>query len=230
MTTALDLISRSLRLLGVYAKGEVPSPDETQDGLAVLNGLMASLSNTPLVYAKTLDTIPLTGGVASITVGPSGTTVTDRPVQVLDDSYVSTGSADYPLLVLTEQQYSDIPVKTTQGIPDGIYPRMNMPDVQLAFYPVPQSGLTLKLWSIKQLQTFPTLTTVASLPPGYEFALGYFLAEALAPEYDKPVPPEVKAQANRSRNSLALANLDVPMLKTAPQVTGGGHFNVLTNR
>lgn len=30
-TTALDLIKRALRLLGVYAIGETPSPDEGQD-------------------------------------------------------------------------------------------------------------------------------------------------------------------------------------------------------
>lgn len=230
MTTALDYIKRSLRLLGVYAKGEEPSPDESQDGLAVLNGLMGALSNTPLVYAKTLDTIPLAAGVGSITVGPSGTTVTTRPVEVLDATYVSTGFADYPLTPLTEEQYSAIPVKTTQGIPDGIRARMNMPDIELAFYPVPLAGLTLKLWSIKQLQTFPSLTTQASLPPGYDFFVPYFLAEALSAEYDRPVPPEVKAQANRGRLSLGLANLDVPMLQTAAQVTPSGHFNVLTNR
>jgi hypothetical protein len=120
-----------------------------------LNAMMAALSNTPLVYAKTLDTIALTAGVASITVGPSGTTVTTRPVQVLADSYLTNGSVSYPLDVFTQDQYSAVPVKTTQGIPTSITPLMLMPDAQLTFYPVPIGGLTLNLWSMKALSTLP---------------------------------------------------------------------------
>jgi hypothetical protein len=228
MTTALDLISRSMRLLGVYAIGEAPSADESVSGLAALNGLMGSLSNTPMVYAKTLDTIALTGGVASITVGPSGTTVTDRPVQVLDESYLVNGDVTYALSLFNGQQYSDISVKSTQGIPEAMWPLMNMPDVQLTFYPVPNAGLTLKLWSVKALQTFPALTTTVSLPTGYEGALPFWLAEVWAAELQVPVPASVDKLAKRYRNELGLTNLVIPMLKTNQPVVSG-HYNVLTN-
>lgn len=226
MTTALDLISRSLRLLGVYAKGESPDPSETSDGLSTLNALMGSLSNTPLVYAKTLDTIALTAGVSSITVGPSGTTITTRPVQVLADSYLTNGSVSYPLNVFSQDQYSAIPVKTTQGIPTSITPLMVMPDAQLTFYPVPSGGFTLNLWSMKALSSFPTLTTTVSLPPGYEAAIPAFLAEELAPEYQMPVPQAVQILAKRHRRNLADANVSMPILKTPFR---SSHFNILTN-
>jgi hypothetical protein len=226
VTTALDLISRSLRMLGVYAKGESPDPSESADALMALNALMGSLSNTPLVYAKTLDTIALTAGVSSITVGPSGTTVTTRPVQVLADSYLTNGSVSYPLDVFTQDQYSAVSVKTTQGIPESITPLMLMPDAQLTFYPVPIGGLTLNLWSMKALSGFPTLTTTASLPPGYEAAIPPFLAEELAPEYQMPVPPAVQVLARRHRRNLANANVSMPILKTPFR---SSHFNILTN-
>jgi hypothetical protein len=229
VTTALDLISRSLRLLGVYAKGESPDPSETSDGLAVLNALMGALSTTPLVYAKSLDTIALSAGVSSITVGPSGTTITDRPMEVLAESYLTNGSVSYPLRIYTDQQYSDIPVKSTQAIPTAVWPLMSMPNVQLTFYPVPIGGLTLNLWSVKQLQTFPSLTTVVSLPPGYEAALPSFLAEELAPEYGlDDVPPAVQRMIRRHRRNLEAENLNAPMLKQ-PAEMGRYHFNILTN-
>jgi hypothetical protein len=228
MTTALDLISRSLRLLGVYAKGETPDADESADGLSALNALMGSLSNTSLVYAKTLDTIALAGGVASITVGPSGSTITDRPVRVLDESYLTNGDVTYALRLFTQQQYSDVAVKTTQGIPGAVWPLMNMPDVQLTFYPVPIAGLTLNLWSIKQLQTFPALTTEVSLPPGYDDLLPLELAEAIGPEYERELAPASQRRLRRLRADIALTNLEVPMLKR-PSDLRGGHFNVLTN-
>jgi hypothetical protein len=225
VTTALDLISRSLRMLGVYAKGESPDASESADALMALNAMMGALSNTPLVYAKTLDTIPLTAGVASITVGPSGTFATARPVQILADSYLASGNVTYPLHLFTQDQYSDILVKDTRAVPESITPLMTMPDVQLTFWPVPIGGLTLNLWSIKQLQTFPALTTAVSLPPGYEEAVPALLAKRLAPEYQVSLSQEVKELIREAKHNLALANLDVPMLK----LPTAGHFNILTN-
>lgn len=228
MTTALDIIKRSMRLLGVYAIGETPSPDESQDGLTALNALMGSLSNTPMVYAKTLDTIPLTGGVSSITVGPSGTTVTVRPIEVLDESYITNGNVTYPLLIFTGKQYSDVMVKSTTAIPTAIWPLMNMPDVQLTFWPVPIGGLTLNLWSTKLLQTFPGITTLVSLPPGYDDFLAYELADAIGPEYDSQLQPAAVLRLRRLRSNIERKNLVVPMLQK-PVDQRFGHYNILNN-
>ena len=228
MTTALDVIKRSMRLLTVYAIGETPSADESQDSLTALNALMGSLSNTPMVYAKTLDTISLTGGVSSITVGPSGTTVTARPIQVLDESYITNGNVTYPLLIFTDKQYSDVMVKTTQAIPTAIWPLMNVPDVQLTFWPVPIGGLTLKLWSTKLLQTFPSLTTVVSLPDGYEDYLAYELADAIGPEFDAELSVAGMRRLLRLRSNIEKTNLMVPMLQK-PVDQRFGHYNILNN-
>lgn len=228
MATALDIIKRSMRLLGVYSIGEAPSSDESQDSLTALNALMGSLSNTPMVYAKTLDTIALTGGVSSITVGPSGTTATVRPIEVLGESYISNGNVTYPLLIFTDKQYSDVMVKTTQAIPTAIWPLMNMPNVQLTFWPVPISGLTLNLWSTKLLQTFPSLTTVVSLPDGYEDYLAYELADAIGPEFDQELSPASMLRLRRLRSNIERTNLVVPMLKK-PVDQRFGQYNILTN-
>jgi hypothetical protein len=227
--TALDIIKRALRLLGVYATGEEPDASETADALKVLNALMGSLSNTPLVFAKTRDVIALTAGVSSITVGPSGSTVTDRPMRVLDESYIQSGSTTYPLRVFTDQQYSDVGVKDTQGYPEAIWPLMGMPDVTLTFFPVPTGGLTLYLWSVKQLEGFPALTSEASLPPGYVDLLGLELAKAIAPEYQKALPVQAEERRRALRRDLAVMNLEVPMLAHRNDFACG-HFNVLTNR
>ena len=212
MTTALDIIKTSLRLLGVYSKGEEADPDETSDGLAALNALMGSMSNTPLVYAKTLDSIALTAGVASITVGPGTTPGQLRPVRVLEDSYIQHGEMTYPLSVFTEQQYGDIALKNTQGIPEVIWPLMSMPDAQITFWPVPTSGLTLKLWSIKALSSFPTLTTEVSLPPGYEDLLPLELAKAISSEYQTALPRDAEERRRGLRRALKRTNLQVPQI------------------
>jgi hypothetical protein len=225
LATALDIIKRSLRLLGVYALGEEPSASEAQDALTAMNALMGTLSNGAMIYAKTLDTIAIAAAQASVTVGPTGTTVTARPVRVLDESYTVIDGVSYPLDVVTLQEYNDISVKATGGIPVALWPQMDMPDVTLTFWPVPAVAMTLNLWSDKLLASFPALTTTVSLPPGYEDGLAFILAETLAPEYQVAVPPQVKIGAGRSRRILKRTNLQIPKQRLdVPGMWGGGYY------
>lgn len=226
MATALDVIKRSMRMLGVYSIGEDPSPEESQDSLTALNAFLGTMANSPqLIYAKTLDTINLAATVASVTVGPSGGTITTRPVEVLPESYIVLGGVSYPLGVWTLQQYNDIAVKATQGIPAGIWPQMDMPNITLTLWPVPSEAMTLNLWSNKQVTTFPTLTTTVTLPPGYEDMLAYLLAEAMAPEFEVEVPAAVLRGAGRARRVLKRTNLQVPRLSMPAVVVGGGYVD-----
>jgi hypothetical protein len=222
--TALDVIKRSMRMLGVYPMGEEPSADEARDCLTALNALMGTLSNTGLVYAKTLDTIALSAGDSSLTIGPSGDTVSDRPVQVLPQSYILLDDVSYPVEILTLQRYNALGVKDTQGIPCGIWPQMGMENVTLTLWPVPDQAMTLKLWSVKEIATFTALNTQVLMPPGYEDALAYLLAEAIAPEYERPLPREVERGVGRSRRLLKRTNLEVPQLSMPAEVLGYPQF------
>jgi hypothetical protein len=212
-TTSLDIIKRSMRLLGVYAIGEDPTDAEAQDGLTALNALIGSFSNeTLLVYAKTLDSISLAQGTSSVAVGPSGTTVTTRPVHVLTDSYISVNGVDYPLELWTEQQYNSIGVKSMQGLPAGIWVKPDMPDVTVCLWPVPSEAMTLKLWSAKPITGTLTLATSLSLPPGYERMLAYVLAEDMAPEYQVEPSPTVVRKASAARKVLKRTNAEIPQM------------------
>lgn len=62
MATALDLITRALRKLGVYAAGEDPDAEDAEDCLAALNDMLAGwsingidLAHTTLVLTDVLD-------------------------------------------------------------------------------------------------------------------------------------------------------------------------------
>lgn len=213
MATALDVIKRSLRLLGVYAIGETPSADEGQDGLTALNALVGSLSNSSgLIHARTVDSIPVSAGTASVTVGPSGVFVTTRPVNVLDDSYVDIAGVSYPLSLLAQSEYSDIASKALQGIPRGLWVDAKMPNITVTMYPVPDQALTLKLVSGKLISSFPALTTAVSLPDGYERMLAYLLAIEIAPEYERDAPLSVVRIAADARRVIKRTNLEIPSL------------------
>lgn len=226
MTTALDIIKRSMRLLQVYAIGEEPSSDEAQAGLTALNALVQSWGNSPLlIHAQSLDQIPLTAGTGSYIVGPGlGGFVTARPMEVLEASFVRFQGVDYPLSVLTLDDLNAIPVKTISGIPTGVYAHMDMPNITLTLYPVPSQAMTLHLWSVKAVPEFPGLTSSVILPPGYEQALAFLLAETLAPEYETQPSAQVMREAARVRRAIKRTNLQVPRLNMPFGVPMGGDY------
>ena len=45
MTTPLDIITRAMKDIGALAAGENPTADEAQDGLDMLNDMIAQWSN-----------------------------------------------------------------------------------------------------------------------------------------------------------------------------------------
>lgn len=212
MATALDVIKRSLRMLGVYAIAEDLSAEEAQDALAVLNALLAEVGNGALVYAKTLDAIPLAANQPSVTVGPSGSTITARPVRVLSESYITLSGVSYPLKVFTLQEYNSVAVKADSGIPAGIWVQPAMPNITVTPWPIPSQAMTLNLWSDKVVTSFPALTTTVSLPPGYENALPAMLAIEIAAEYEVEPPASVVLAAQRGRRVIKRTNLQVPRL------------------
>ncbi|NBX88222.1 MAG: hypothetical protein EBQ97_06865, partial [Bacteroidetes bacterium] len=72
-TTAGDQINRALRLLGVLAEGETPSPSVSQDSLTALNQMIESWNTERLSVFSTIDQI-VNWPVNSInaTLGPTG--------------------------------------------------------------------------------------------------------------------------------------------------------------
>lgn len=218
MATSIEIISRAMRLLGVYDIGETIQPEESNTGLVALNGLIGSLANSGnLVFSKSTDSISLVAGTASYTIGPSGGTVSTRPVDVLDESYVAQDGVSYPLDLINLQQYNDIGVKAIQGIPRFLMVSPGMPNITITLYPVPDQAMTLSLVSNKPILGTLELTTELSLPPGYDRLLAFLLAEDIAPEFAVDVPRAVAATAAQARRYLKRTNLEVPQM-SVPRV------------
>jgi hypothetical protein len=228
MTTALDLIKQAMRLNGTLASGETPSGDESADGLASLNGMVESMANESLlIFAQSTNAITLSSGTAAYTVGPSGSTVTARPVKVLEASYIVYGGLSYPLEIVTIQDYNDIPQKTTAGsVPEFLYVLYGSPDVTVTAYPTPGATMTLNLVSEKVIQSFASLTDVLALAPGYSRMLAYNLAIEIAPEYEVEPKAAVVQIANTSRRALKRTNTKPPLL-TLPYGLGVARSNIL---
>jgi hypothetical protein len=201
MTTALGIIKSAMRKAGALGVGDTPSAAESTDGLEMLNDLLASLSNDSLVvYARTTESFTLVAGTLAYTIGAGATFNTVRPIKIVS-AYVRSGTVDYPLQIVSDEQYATVTLKSTQGIPEFINYTNAFPQATINLYPSPASGYTLYLVTEKALTSLALADTV-SLPPGYRRMLVYNLTVDLAPEYGQPVPAEVYEIAKQSKGEI----------------------------
>jgi hypothetical protein len=73
MTTPYDIITRALKDIGALAAGEIPTADEAQDGLDMLNDMCAQWSNeNMMVFYRTEIIFPVVQNQLQYTIGPGG--------------------------------------------------------------------------------------------------------------------------------------------------------------
>ena len=73
MTTPNDIITRAMKDIGAIAAGEVPTADEAQDGLDMLNDMIAQWSNeNMMVFYRSEIIFQTTQNQVQYTIGPSG--------------------------------------------------------------------------------------------------------------------------------------------------------------
>ena len=135
-----------------------------------------------MVYAETFETFNLTAGDGTYTIGVGGDFNTIAPKRIVS-AYVTNGSIDYPLYIIDSKQYSEIPFKADDGIPECLYYNNNYPLGTIKLYPLP-IGDTLTINSEKAITSFTNLDTEFSMPAEYQMAIVYNLAVMIAPEYE----------------------------------------------
>lgn len=204
--TVRNIIKSTMRLLGVIAQGETPTADEYQDAVSALNGMIDSWSNQSLlINSKTREVFNLISGQSSYTVGTGGNFNTSRPVSILNASYLLNNS-EYPLDIITQQEYAQIQIKTLASQPSKLYASGTYPLDTINLYPVPNIAAQIVLYTIKPFADYTSLDTEIVLPPGYERALKYNLAVEIAPEYGKQISAEIATIAADSKAEIKRLN------------------------
>jgi hypothetical protein len=235
LSTARDLIKGSLRLIGALASGETPPADELQDGLSALNAMVGSWSTESLsVFYKVREEFTLTASQQSRTIGVGGNFDTARPIKIeaatIEDQS-STSTPEYPLEILTLDQWAAISIKSVQStLPSRLYYEPEYPLGVLYLWPIPTAANKLVLYSLKSLTSFTSLDTDLSFPPGYERALRYNLAIELVAEYGKSVSGEVGTIAVESKANIQRINIKENLLGMDSALLGGRPYNILMGR
>jgi hypothetical protein len=210
--TASDIIRRSLRLIGAIAGGETPSSTEETDALQVLNAMLDSWNTESLaVYALRDETLTLTGA-ASYTIGGGGALDTTRPVKI-EAAYERLGDNDYHVTLASADAWCRIAATSTSGeVAEWLYYEPSYPLGTLYLYPKPTTGV-LHLVTRVPLAAYSATDSLV-LPPGYQDAITYHLAIRLAPEYGRPVTPELAALARAAKDNIQRVNFRVPIMST----------------
>lgn len=214
------------------------------DALAILNMMLDQWNAERLmVYAvirvvNDVNSNPfnLVPGQQTYTLGTGGNFNYPRPTRVERAGIISLNNPaqplELPLEMLTDAGWEAIPVKNiTSTLPQKLWIDTNFPFMNLNFWCIPsvQVQLALYLWQI--ISGFTDPTVLVSLPPGYLKALRYCLAVDLAPEWGRPVPPEVAAQAIFSKAFVKTINIPLVDLQCDKAIVGGGKsiYNWLTD-
>lgn len=231
ITTAGDIIRGALsKLLVLSTQESLVSADITL-GLDTLNTLLDSMWLESLaVYAIEQQTFTTTPNQASYTIGPAQTWNTTRPVRIVM-AVASYQGVDYPVNVIDRLQYDRIPYKQTSGIPMVLFYDREYPTGTVYLYPAPTpAGITIRLNTYQQIQSFADATDAIDLPPGYARMLINNLAVELAPDYNKEVPAAVMMAARESKAAVKRNNRqDVVAQYDGALLYGSNAYNVYSD-
>lgn len=234
MTTAIELVTRSLRLISVLGTGRrTPTANEVSDGMVALNAMMGSLSiEGGLIFHEKSESYTLSVGVNSFTIGVSGDWNTARPEKILTAFIRDSSGYDYKLEVINYTARDSITLKTISARPQYLYYKKDFPLGVIELYYVPTATDNLHIRSWEALQSFATPTTELSMPPGYEDMIVYNLAIRLHGEYPGSIlAKETMVIAGQTLSAVKRLNADAPMLDPSDSQTSGfkrGGTNIFT--
>jgi hypothetical protein len=234
----LEMLRSSFRLIGVLHEGQGPNADDIADSLVVLNSMLEAWSLERLnVFTVQPATVTLDAGQQVYQIGTGSPDFNiPRPVRIESANVLTAatgGPFELPLEILNLQQWTGIGIKSTPStLPTRLYYDNQFPWGNLYFWPTPSVDVQVILWMWQALQTGFTNTSVTlAFPPGYADAIRYNLACKLAPEWDRPIRPDVLEMAVQSKAAIKRMNKPTLYLGTdaglAPR-GGGAAWNWLT--
>lgn len=212
-----DIVTRALRVATVVGSGETPSAEDSADALLSFNQMIDSWQAERLfAYAIVERVAPLTAGAGAYTIGSGGVINAPRPVKI---EYAFTRDAqnyDRIMEVVEDPNYWAAFTLKSSGntFPSALYYVPTYPLGTINLWQLPVAGLTLYLGAWEVLTEYASLNTITSLPPGYEDAYVYSLAERISVEYARPVTPGLAQLAASARARIKQNNLVSPQVVT----------------
>lgn len=180
---AREAIEDALREIGVLGVDDAMEAEHIQHGVRRLARMLATWQNLGyMLWLRSSMTVTLT------TAGDYAL-VPERPFRIFNANLVKSG-VETPMQELTRQEYDDISLKGSTGIPTSWYYDRGRDTGRLYIYPkmATPTGYTVKI-TYERAFTLPTSPNdTVDVPVEWEHALVLSLAGELAPTYSRPAP------------------------------------------
>jgi hypothetical protein len=243
MSSPIDIIKRSLRLLGVQAQGETPAPNESSEALQALNWMTEQWSNEKLMLYQVVNNLfTVVAGTTSYTMGPQGSGAMWESSQLVRPMNIQRYAAfiranqsgidtDYAMDYYPNDRFQNIFQKTiTTNFPWAWTCDWAFPIATVRLYPKPTINLQFGLSEYAQITKFNNLTDSINMPPGYEDCLGWNLALALAPEYGIEPNAVVVDKAKETKFNLKRMNQQPVLMSVDRTLLTHGIYSIYGDR
>jgi hypothetical protein len=179
MSTVLDIVTESLRKIG---SRDTTNTTLLANGLTGLNRMLSSWEEILIPYT-TVDSLTLTIGTSSYTIGSGGTINTVRPTNIVSAYIRSSDGYDFEVNTkLSRRDYDLVYDKDFAGRPTALFYNPTNPLGYIYFDSAPSEAETFYMTSYKPITAYTALTDTILQPVEYEKAMIYNLAIDLAEE------------------------------------------------
>lgn len=245
--TGLQVITRAFRMLNISQPGDTIALADTADALDFLNMRIGQLAQKRLtIPAEARNVFPLIANKGSSTnpysIGPGGDLNMAKPPNQASVTgaglllNISVPPVELPRGMLTNDAYDRQRIKDLPStlFTDVFYlPTFAGGLGQIYLWPVP-TDLTnsLVLYTLTGLTTFADLTTIYSVPDGYDELLYTQLMLVVAIPFGRTLTEDQKTMARESFNTIARSNIQLSDLENDLSFLGAGNarsaYNIQT--
>lgn len=227
--TPTDIITTSLRHLGVLESSETASGNDVGVMLGMFMSLLDSWQITPDAITGTDELVytPVSG-TKSFTIGPAGNIVATQPDRI-EHGYWRVNNVDTPLGVGTLDDYNSEPGKNVIAQPLYVALDKGYDTATVYLYPAADGLSQLHLIVASDVLTnYASIgaTTTLTLPAGMRHALEWSLAEQALTAYGSDIQTESRVVRNaaKARRKFGRSNTKRATLST----TEGKRYNIYT--
>lgn len=243
MPSVRSICEDTLTELGVLGEGE--SMTATQGARALLrlqNQIDAWAANRLTLALQTRTVFTLTSGSSSVTLGPTGATVTmPRPVWIDSAAYIipaSSPAVENPggLAILSRDEFAAISIKAlSSALPQVCFYQTSTDTVlgTLTFWPVVSQNVSIVIYTPTAVGVPASLDSILTGPPGYQEAFMYQLAVRLVNPFGLDIAnfPLLGGLAREAFDTIKRVNVQPGTLGMDPALTvqHGGGYNILSD-
>jgi len=178
-----EIIEEAFSLLGVISDGESLDDNMKVRGDRALNLLVKDWQKDVDLWIETRGTLTAVVDKESYTMG-SGGDFTSRPLRIIDMQFRQS-SSDIPMIHMSRQEYYELSLKSSTGIPTNFYYDPQLTTGKLFVWPTLASGNsgTFEFTFARSLEDFDASTDDPDFPQEWLLALSFNLARILGSHY-----------------------------------------------